>query len=126
MRRLVLFVFIIIQAVFFTGAVCGNNLSASKSMACCHDEQTQPMTLHDANGDSCCSHCDMGKNQSALKLQKATRKESTQLVQTSAIIHRIDFDSAQLLPPIESAHRPQESYTSSSPPLFLLDQQFRI
>ena len=126
MRKIVLFLFIVLQAIFFAGAVCGNNLSASKSMACCQNEEMNHLTVHDAKGDSCCSHCDMGKNQSMLKLQKAARKESSQLPQTMEPANQVIFHSAFR---IQSTHNQSEcgqAFNSSSPPRFLLDQQFRI
>src|ERR1044071_450470 len=79
MRRVVLSLFIALQAIYFVGSVCGNNLSPSKSMACCQHGQMDHMQTQDMA--SCCKHCDMGKNKSVVKLQRGIQKDIVRIGQ---------------------------------------------
>jgi hypothetical protein len=127
MRRIVLFLFIAFQAIYFVGAVCGSNLSASKSMACCENGSMDRPNTHDSDTSACCGHCDMGKNKSELKLQKGIQKESLQFAQTS--VGLVDQTDSHVILPSKSFHnepRQHQKFPACGPPLFLLDQQFLI
>jgi hypothetical protein len=126
MRRIVLSLFIVLQAIYFVGAVCGSNLSASKSMACCQNGQMDRMPTSDSNMRSCCSHCDMGKNKSVVKLQKGIQKELKMAQMAFGIIGKIDFRSVLGSESNDNKLWNHQTFTASSPPRFILDEQLLI
>jgi hypothetical protein len=126
MRRIVLSMFIALQAIYFVSAVCGGNLSASKSMACCQDGQMDRSQMHDPNTRSCCSHCDMGKNKSVVKLQKAIQKELNVVQVSVGIIGKIDSRSILGSKSYENKRWYHQTFTASSPPSFILNEELLI
>src|SRR5262249_2337435 len=118
--------FIALQAIYFLGAVCGTNVSASKSMACCRDGQMGNMPMHDSGSSSCCSHCDMGKNKSVAKMQRGIPKEFRISQPSVSNQWQIDFGPATSIDPFENSALRDQTFTAYSPPRFVLNQQFLI
>jgi hypothetical protein len=118
--------FVALQAIYFVGAVCGSNLSASKSMACCQDGQMDRPRMHAPNTRSCCSHCDMGKNKSVVKLQKAIQKELNVIQMSVGVIGKINSRSILGSKSYEIERWHHQRFTASSPPSFILNEQLLI
>jgi hypothetical protein len=84
------------------------------------------MAMKDPNMRSCCTHCDVGKNKSVVKLEKGIQKE-VKIAQTHiGIIGNLDFRSIMDSGSCDSKRLDHQTFNDSSPPRFIIYKQFLI
>lgn len=84
------------------------------------------MSSQNKKMQSCCSHCDMGKTKSSLRLQKGIQKKTDASPSLIAKFETLELKPA-LIPEFKAKGRSSDRpLIAASPPIFILESQFLI